>query len=39
MVEAYIRDEQGRVIEGDHASGVWVEQRKIASIGVRCALC
>jgi lipoate-protein ligase B len=28
---------EGRVIEGDHASGVWVDQRKIASIGVRCA--
>ena len=30
-------DVEGHVIEGDHASGVWVEQRKIASIGVRCA--
>jgi lipoyl(octanoyl) transferase len=28
---------EGRVVEGDHASGVWVEDRKIASIGVRCA--
>jgi lipoate-protein ligase B len=28
---------EGRVVEGDHASGVWVSDRKIASIGVRCA--
>ena len=28
---------EGRVVEGDHASGVWVGDRKIASIGVRCA--
>jgi lipoyl(octanoyl) transferase len=28
---------EGHVVEGDHASGVWVGQRKIASIGVRCA--
>jgi lipoyl(octanoyl) transferase len=28
---------EGHVVEGDHASGVWVQQRKIASIGVRCA--
>jgi lipoyl(octanoyl) transferase len=26
---------EGRVVEGDHASGVWVGDRKIASIGVR----
>jgi lipoyl(octanoyl) transferase len=25
---------EGRVVEGDHASGVWVGDRKIASIGV-----
>jgi lipoate-protein ligase B len=30
-------DLEGRVVEGDHASGVWVGDRKIASIGVRCA--
>ena len=30
-------DVEGRVVEGDHASGVWVEDRKVASIGVRCA--
>jgi lipoyl(octanoyl) transferase len=30
-------DLEGHVVEGDHASGVWVEDRKIASIGVRCA--
>jgi lipoate-protein ligase B len=28
---------EGHVVDGDHASGVWVGQRKIASIGVRCA--
>jgi lipoate-protein ligase B len=28
---------EGRVVEGDHASGVWVGDRKIASIGVRSA--
>jgi lipoate-protein ligase B len=28
---------EGHVVEGDHASGVWVDDRKIASIGVRCA--
>ncbi len=28
---------EGRTIEGDHASGVWVGERKIASIGVRCS--
>ena len=28
-------DIEGRVVEGDHASGVWVGDRKIASIGVR----
>ena len=28
---------EGRVVEGDHASGVWAGDRKIASIGVRCA--
>jgi lipoyl(octanoyl) transferase len=28
---------EGRTIEGQHASGVWVGERKIASIGVRCA--
>jgi lipoyl(octanoyl) transferase len=28
---------EGHVVEGDHASGVWVGERKIASIGVRCA--
>jgi lipoate-protein ligase B len=30
-------DLEGHVIEGDHQSGVWVAERKIASIGVRCA--
>ena len=30
-------DIEGHVVEGDHASGVWVGDRKIASIGVRCA--
>jgi lipoyl(octanoyl) transferase len=30
-------DVEGRTIEGQHASGVWVGDRKIASIGVRCA--
>ncbi len=28
---------EGHVVDGDHASGVWVGERKIASIGVRCA--
>jgi lipoate-protein ligase B len=28
---------EGDTKEGDHASGVWVADRKIASIGVRCA--
>jgi lipoyl(octanoyl) transferase len=28
---------EGRVVEDDHASGVWVGDRKIASIGVRSA--
>src|SRR5207247_795414 len=28
---------EGRTVDADHASGVWVEDRKIASIGVRCA--
>ncbi|HET7429428.1 MAG TPA: lipoyl(octanoyl) transferase LipB [Gaiellales bacterium] len=28
---------EGRVVEGDHTSGVWVGDRKIASIGVRSA--
>ena len=28
---------EGRTVAGDHASGVWVGDRKIASIGVRCA--
>jgi lipoyl(octanoyl) transferase len=28
---------EGRTMEGEHASGVWVGERKIASIGVRCA--
>ena len=28
---------EGRTIEGQHASGVWAGDRKIASIGVRCA--
>jgi lipoate-protein ligase B len=27
----------GRSLDGPHQSGVWVEDRKIASIGVRCA--
>jgi lipoyl(octanoyl) transferase len=30
-------DIEGVTKEGDHASGVWVGDRKIASIGVRCA--
>ncbi|MDX6591168.1 MAG: lipoyl(octanoyl) transferase [Gaiellales bacterium] len=34
-LEAY--DIEGTTREGDHASGVWVADRKIASIGVRCA--
>jgi len=28
---------EGRTLEGPHASGVWAGDRKIASIGVRCA--
>ena len=28
---------EGRTLEEAHASGVWVDDRKIASIGVRCA--
>jgi lipoyl(octanoyl) transferase len=28
---------EGRTLDGAHASGVWVDDRKIASIGVRCA--
>ncbi len=28
---------EGQTIEGQHASGVWAGERKIASIGVRCA--
>ena len=28
---------EGRTLDGQHASGVWVADRKIASIGVRCA--
>ena len=28
---------EGHTVAGDHASGVWVGDRKIASIGVRCA--
>jgi lipoate-protein ligase B len=28
---------RGRSLEGPHQSGVWVDDRKIASIGVRCA--
>ena len=28
---------EGRVDDRPHAAGVWVEDRKIASIGVRCA--
>jgi lipoate-protein ligase B len=28
---------EGRALEEPHQSGVWVEDRKIASIGVRCA--
>ena len=28
---------EGRTLEEAHASGVWVGDRKIASIGVRCA--
>jgi len=28
---------EGRALEGPHRSGVWVDDRKIASIGVRCA--
>jgi len=27
----------GHTVDGPHASGVWVDDRKIASIGVRCA--
>ncbi len=27
---------EGHTVEGDHASGVWVGDAKIASIGVRC---
>jgi lipoyl(octanoyl) transferase len=30
-------DVDGRTLEGAHASGVWAGERKIASIGVRCA--
>ena len=28
---------EGRTLDGPHASGVWVDDRKIASLGVRCA--
>jgi lipoyl(octanoyl) transferase len=28
---------EGRTLDAAHASGVWVDDRKIASIGVRCA--
>jgi lipoyl(octanoyl) transferase len=28
---------EGHTLDGPHASGVWVNDRKIASIGVRCA--
>jgi lipoyl(octanoyl) transferase len=28
---------EGRVVDQPHRSGVWVDERKIASIGVRCA--
>jgi len=28
---------EGDTVSGDHASGVWVGERKIASIGVRCS--
>jgi lipoate-protein ligase B len=28
---------EGHTVTGEHASGVWVGGRKIASIGVRCA--
>ena len=28
---------EGRSLDGPHQSGVWVDDRKIASIGVRCA--
>jgi lipoyl(octanoyl) transferase len=28
---------EGRTVDGQHASGVWVADRKIASVGVRCA--
>ena len=28
---------EGHTVTGEHASGVWVGERKIASIGVRCA--
>ena len=28
---------QGHALDAPHASGVWVDDRKIASIGVRCA--
>jgi lipoyl(octanoyl) transferase len=27
----------GHTLDGPHASGVWVKERKIASVGVRCA--
>jgi lipoyl(octanoyl) transferase len=30
-------DVEGHTLDGPHASGVWVGDRKIASIGVRCA--
>ncbi len=30
-------DVEGHALDQPHASGVWVEDRKIASIGVRCA--
>ena len=30
-------DVEGHTLDGPHASGVWVDDRKIASIGVRCA--
>ena len=28
---------EGHTVDGPHASGVWIGERKIASIGVRCA--
>ena len=28
---------EGHALDGPHASGVWVGERKIASIGMRCA--